>query len=66
VPPDNPFVGRMDARPEIWAYGFRNPWRCSFDTGGDGFRGMPPWRQEFSEQELRAVVAYVLSKEFSN
>lgn len=34
VPNDNPFVGRSDARPEIWAYGFRNPWRCSFDTGG--------------------------------
>lgn len=34
VPPDNPFVGRRDARPEIWAYGFRNPWRCSFDMGG--------------------------------
>ena len=25
VPPDNPFVGRTDARPEIWAYGIRNP-----------------------------------------
>jgi glucose/arabinose dehydrogenase len=34
VPPDNPFVGRQDAKPEIWAYGFRNPWRCSFDMGG--------------------------------
>ncbi|MFQ5897777.1 MAG: PQQ-dependent sugar dehydrogenase [Candidatus Methylomirabilia bacterium] len=34
VPSDNPFVGRKDALPEIWAYGFRNPWRCSFDTGG--------------------------------
>ncbi len=32
VPPDNPFVGRTDARPEIWAYGLRNPWRFSFDT----------------------------------
>jgi glucose/arabinose dehydrogenase len=31
VPPDNPFVGRGDARPAIWAYGFRNPWRYSFD-----------------------------------
>ncbi|MBR1221897.1 PQQ-dependent sugar dehydrogenase [Bradyrhizobium sp. U87765 SZCCT0131] len=25
VPPDNPFVGRNDARPEIWSYGHRNP-----------------------------------------
>lgn len=33
VPQDNPFVGK-DAKPEIWAYGFRNPWRASFDRGG--------------------------------
>ncbi|MBI3893363.1 MAG: PQQ-dependent sugar dehydrogenase, partial [Candidatus Wallbacteria bacterium] len=31
VPPDNPFVRRSGARPEIWAYGLRNPWRFSFD-----------------------------------
>ena len=31
VPPDNPFVGRADFRPEIWAFGFREPWRFSFD-----------------------------------
>ncbi len=31
VPKDNPFVGMKDVRPEIWAYGFRNPWRMSFD-----------------------------------
>jgi glucose/arabinose dehydrogenase len=30
VPPDNPFVGQ-DARPEIYVYGLRNPWRFSFD-----------------------------------
>jgi len=30
VPADNPFVGQ-DGRPEIWAYGLRNPWRFSFD-----------------------------------
>jgi glucose/arabinose dehydrogenase len=31
IPRDNPFVGRPDARPEIYAYGLRNPWRLSFD-----------------------------------
>ena len=31
VPPDNPFADRDDARPEILAYGLRNPWRFSFD-----------------------------------
>jgi glucose/arabinose dehydrogenase len=31
VPADNPFVDRDDARPEIWAYGLRNPWRFTFD-----------------------------------
>lgn len=35
IPTDNPFVGRSDALPQIWAYGLRNPWRCSFDVGGD-------------------------------
>ena len=31
IPPDNPFVGRPDVRPEIWAYGLRNPWRFDLD-----------------------------------
>ena len=31
MPADNPFVGRAGARPEIWMYGLRNPWRFSFD-----------------------------------
>lgn len=31
IPPDNPFVALPGARPEVWAYGFRNPWKMSFD-----------------------------------
>ena len=30
IPSSNPFVGRS-GRDEIWSYGFRNPWRLSFD-----------------------------------
>ncbi len=32
VPADNPFVGNSSAKPEIWSYGLRNPWRFDFDT----------------------------------
>ncbi len=31
IPSDNPFVGRAEAKPEIWAWGLRNVWRFSFD-----------------------------------
>jgi glucose/arabinose dehydrogenase len=31
IPTGNPFVNRAGRRPEIWAYGLRNPWRFSFD-----------------------------------
>ncbi len=40
IPPDNPFVNDQNARPEVWSYGFRNPWRWSFDRAtGDMFIG---------------------------
>jgi len=33
IPPDNPFVGNVvGSREEVWAFGFRNPWRFSFDA----------------------------------
>jgi len=38
VPPSNPFAGKQEVRPEIWASGLRNPWRFSFDRAtGDLF-----------------------------
>jgi glucose/arabinose dehydrogenase len=40
VPPDNPFVNNASARPEVWSYGLRNPWRFSFDRAtGDLYIG---------------------------
>jgi glucose/arabinose dehydrogenase len=38
IPPDNPFVA-SGGTPEVWAYGFRNPWRFSFDSSGRLFAG---------------------------
>ena len=49
IPRDNPFVGRAGARPEIWAYGLRNPWRFTFDhSSGDlwiGDVGQNAWEE---------------------
>src|SRR5579883_2694213 len=50
VPKDNPFVGLRvggkEARPEVWAFGFRNPWRMSFDRKtGDLWVGDVGWEQ---------------------
>jgi uncharacterized repeat protein (TIGR03806 family) len=49
IPPDNPFVGVKDARPEIWAYGFRNPWRMDYDHKSNqlwvGQNGQDLWEQ---------------------
>jgi glucose/arabinose dehydrogenase len=51
VPKDNPFVQRPSARPELWAYGLRNPWRLSYDRPSDqlwaGNNGQDLWEQVY-------------------
>lgn len=39
IPTTNPFASDPNARGEVWAYGFRNPWRISFDDTGALFIG---------------------------
>lgn len=43
VPADNPFVGKQGVRPEIWAFGLRNPWKISFDSKGRLWCGDVGW-----------------------
>jgi glucose/arabinose dehydrogenase len=49
IPPDNPFVGQQGYAQEIYALGFRNPWRWSFDVAtGDlwvGDVGQSAWEE---------------------
>jgi glucose/arabinose dehydrogenase len=62
VPPDNPYAGASDARPEIWAYGLRNPWRFSFDPPGGSIYiadvGQGQWEEINAVSSAAAAVNY--------
>jgi hypothetical protein len=49
IPEDNPFVGQPGARPEIFEYGLRNPWRYSFDPKNDALLIGDVGQAEFEE-----------------
>ncbi|MES2440295.1 MAG: PQQ-dependent sugar dehydrogenase [Verrucomicrobiota bacterium] len=49
-PSDNPFLNSKDAKPEIWAYGVRNPWRCSFDRETGDF-----WIGDVGQNRLEEI-----------
>jgi glucose/arabinose dehydrogenase len=58
IPPGNPFVGTPGARPEIWAYGLRNPWRFSFDRKtGNLFIG-DVGQASFEEVDLQKATSH--------
>ena len=54
VPPDNPFVGKAGLD-EIWAYGFRNPYRFAFDPGGSHMLLVGDAGQELWEEVSQVV-----------
>ena len=54
IPEDNPFLEVAGARPEVWAYGLRNPWRMSFDRAGQLWVGDVG---ESSKEEVSIITA---------
>jgi uncharacterized membrane protein YgdD (TMEM256/DUF423 family)/glucose/arabinose dehydrogenase len=63
IPPDNPYARTPErGRPEIWALGLRNPWRCAFDPPAGLLYiadvGQNAWEEVHVEPAARAGVNY--------
>lgn len=57
VPADNPFVGEVGARGEVWAYGLRNPWRFSFDPSSRELFVADVGESAFEEVNVQPLAA---------
>ena len=57
IPPDNPFASKPDVGlPQIWAYGFRNPWRFAWSADGRMWTTEPGTTGEESREWVTEVV----------
>lgn len=50
IPGDNPFINDVNSRDEIYAYGFRNPWRMSFDIATGTL-----WTADVGQNEIEEI-----------
>jgi glucose/arabinose dehydrogenase len=57
IPKSNPFFGVSGARPEIWAYGLRNPWRFSFDRQNGALYIADVGQQKYEEINFQPPIA---------
>lgn len=60
IPSDNPFEGQLDKRGEIWAYGFRNPFRFAFDPTNDRL-----WLGDVGQDDVEEVDIVAKGKNYS-
>ncbi len=58
IPTDNPFINTTGAKPEIWAYGLRNPWRITFDRWTGDF-----WIADVGQNELEEINLQLANSE---
>jgi hypothetical protein len=57
VPPDNPFTAQPDARPEVWSFGLRNPWRFSFDRANGDLYIADVGQSQFEEIDVSPAAS---------
>jgi len=55
IPPDNPFIGDPSGRDEIYSWGFRNPWRISFDKATGDL-----WVADVGQKDMETI--YIVEK----